>query len=76
MCKRSDLGYDTADLLFIADVADKRIVCRTSLGFENLLYGFTVSCITAQTVNRLSGESDNFAVPQVLSTIFDGFAVG
>ena len=56
-------------------MADKRVVCRASLGFENLLYGFTVSCITAKAVNGLCGETDYFAVLKVLSRILDRLGI-
>ena len=67
--KRSDLGNDIFYLLFITDMADERIIRRTSLGFENSLYRFAVTCITAEAVNSLSGETYYFTVSQVLCGI-------
>ena len=60
--QRSDLGNDVFYLLFITDMADERIVSRASLGFENSLYRFAVTCITAKAVNSLSRETYNFTI--------------
>ena len=55
-------------------MADERIVRGASLGFENLLYRFTVSSITAEAIYGLCGEADDFAVNKVLGTVLDALS--
>ena len=56
-------------------MAYQRIVCRSSLCLENLSYSFTVSCVTAKTIDRLSRKTYSLAVFQMLCRIHDGLIV-
>ena len=56
-------------------MAYQRIICRTSLSFENLFYGFRISGITSESVYSFRRETYDFAVSDVLGGILDSLIV-
>ena len=56
-------------------MTDERIIRRAALRLENLLYSFTVSCITSETIYGLCGKPYDFAFFQMLSAVLDALLV-